>query len=116
MAAVALTVYQGLAGDHNGRALVGARALGARLEARLGVTATVVSEPAPVLDTHWDVELAAALGELRLLADDPRCCDGARRAARVRAHAVRDRDGHPPRRRQTPSRTCAWCGSTRTRI
>ncbi|AMY06856.1 Arginase [Luteitalea pratensis] len=68
MAAVALTVYQGLAGDHNGRALVGARALGARLEARLGVTATVVSEPAPVLDTHWDVELASALGELRLLA------------------------------------------------
>ena len=77
---VALTVYQRLAGDHNGRALAGARAIGTRLEARLGVTATIVSEPAPVLDTHWDVELAAALGELRLLADtlDAALASGAR--------------------------------------
>lgn len=69
MTPVGLTVYQGLAGDHNGRALAGARALGTRLAARLGVTATIVSEPATVLDTHWDVELAAALDELRLLAE-----------------------------------------------
>lgn len=69
MAPIALTVYQGLAGDHNGRAIAGALALGMRLAARLGVTATIVSEPAPVLDTHWDVELAAALDDLRLLAD-----------------------------------------------
>ena len=67
MAAVALTVYQGLAGDHNARALAGARALGTRLEARLALTATVVSEPSPVLGTHWDVELAAALVDLELL-------------------------------------------------
>jgi arginase family enzyme len=67
--AVALTVYQGLAGDQNGRAIAGARALGTRLAARLDVPPTVVSEPAPVLATHWDVELAAALDELRLLAE-----------------------------------------------
>ena len=80
MAALALTVYQGLAGDHNGRAIVGARALGVRLEQRLGVTAAVISEPAPVLDTDWDVELAAAVDELRLLADtlDAAMAQGAR--------------------------------------
>jgi arginase len=66
---VALTVYQGPAGDHNGRALVGARVIGTRLAQRLGVTPIIVSEPPIVLDAHWDVELAAALGELRLLAD-----------------------------------------------
>jgi arginase len=66
---IALTVYQGLAGDHNGRALAGARALGRRLAERLDVRATLVSDPAPPLDTHWDVELASAFGELRLLAE-----------------------------------------------
>lgn len=69
MSPVAVTVYQGLAGDHNTRAIAGARAIGGALEARFGITPTVVAEAAPILNTHWDVELDAARGELRLLAE-----------------------------------------------
>lgn len=68
MSTVALTVYQGLAGDHNARAIAGARAIGQALGARFGVEPTMVAEPGSVLDTHWDIELDAARGELRLLA------------------------------------------------
>jgi arginase len=60
MNALALTIYQGLAGDHNARAIGGARAMGTALEERLGLTATVIGTPAPVLNARWDVELAAA--------------------------------------------------------
>ncbi len=60
MSAPALTIYQGLAGDHNARAIDGARAMGTALEERLGIAGTVVGRPAPVLSTRWDIELGAA--------------------------------------------------------
>ncbi|WP_396624960.1 arginase family protein [Luteitalea sp.] len=60
MRSIALTVYQGLAGDSNARAIPGAAAMAAELTPRLGVAATAVGHPEPVLDAHWDVELAAA--------------------------------------------------------
>jgi len=65
MTPLALTVYQGLAGDHNARAIDGARAVGRALAARLGLAASVSGVPAPVLNAGWDVELVAAHGGLR---------------------------------------------------
>ena len=48
MSALAVTLYQGRAGDHNPRALVGARILGQALADRLGVDPVVVGEPKAV--------------------------------------------------------------------
>src|SRR5690349_17577665 len=57
---LALTVYQGRAGDHNDRGYRGAAAIGAEWQRRLGLTATTVGTPQPALSTDWRVELDAA--------------------------------------------------------
>ena len=68
MRALAVTLYQGRAGDHNPRALVGARILGQALADRLGVDPVVVGEPKAAIDERWEFELAAAREDLGLLA------------------------------------------------
>lgn len=65
---LAVTLYQGRAGDHNGRALVGACAVAQLLAHRLSVETVVIGEPGNVLDAHWDIELAAARDDLGRLA------------------------------------------------
>jgi arginase family enzyme len=90
MSAPALTIYQGLAGDHNARAIGGARAMGTALEQRLGVTGSVVGTPAPVLNVHWDVELASARGALEGMATtiDRALAGGARPISAITRCAV----------------------------
>jgi arginase family enzyme len=68
MPAIALTLYQGLAGDSNGRAIPGAAVVADDIARRLGLTATRVGEAEPVLATYWDAELTAAGIDLEGLA------------------------------------------------
>lgn len=62
-----LTVYQGLAGDHNDRAIPGAFHLGQTFARALGRPLDRVGTPAPALNKRWDAELQAARPELRAL-------------------------------------------------
>ena len=68
MSSLALTVFQGRAGDRNPRGMAGAVLVGAALEARLGVAAERVGLPVQPLATGWSEELEAARPELRALA------------------------------------------------
>ncbi|HET7811398.1 MAG TPA: arginase family protein [Steroidobacteraceae bacterium] len=77
----ALIVYQGRAGDRNGRGTAGARVLGNALARRLNLEPRVVgveSEPLPT--TLWDEQLSAARSDLRALSDmlAPLLADGVR--------------------------------------
>lgn len=63
----ALTVFNGRAGDHNERAMLGARLIGAELQERLSVDPDTVGTPEPPLNANWDAELAAAMPALRRL-------------------------------------------------
>jgi arginase family enzyme len=65
---LALTVFQGRAGDHNGRGFGGAAAVGAEWQRRLGLTAATVGAPQPPLSTDWRAELAAATPTLEAMA------------------------------------------------
>jgi arginase len=64
---LALTVFQGRAGDHNDRGFAGAAAVGAEWQRRLGLAATTVGAPEPPLSTHWRVELTAAAPTLEAM-------------------------------------------------
>jgi len=68
MSDVALTVFQGRAGDHNNLAIPAAAALGTMLSQRLGVTATVIGKPEPALNSDWKPELEAAMPALKAMA------------------------------------------------
>jgi arginase len=68
MSSLALTVFQGRAGDRNPHGLAGALALGAALETRLGVLAERVGVQAPPLAAGWSEELEAARPGLEVLA------------------------------------------------
>src|SRR5262245_22586006 len=57
---LALTVFQGRAGDHNDRGFGGAAAIGAGWQRRLCLTAATVGTPEPPLSTDWREELTAA--------------------------------------------------------
>ncbi|MHA6804238.1 arginase family protein [Salinifilum ghardaiensis] len=63
----ALAVFAGRAGDHNDRAMTGARVLGERASRRLGLQPAVLGTPRPALNADWGVELDAALPQLREL-------------------------------------------------
>lgn len=65
---VELTHYADRAGDHNDRAMSATPALTAVLEAKLGVTATVIGKPQPALCTGWAEELQAARPALESIA------------------------------------------------
>ncbi len=62
---IGLTVFQGLAGDHNNLGIAGAAALGDMLATRLGAVATRIGSPSPALSLDWAPELNAALPALR---------------------------------------------------
>jgi len=64
---LALTVFQGRAGDHNDRAYSGAAAVGAEWQQRLGLPATTVGSPEPALSTEWRAELTAAIPTLEAM-------------------------------------------------
>ncbi len=66
---VALTRFAGRAGDHNNHAMPASGLLADVLAERLDAAVTTVGEPAPALSTTWDVELAAALPDLRAMAE-----------------------------------------------
>ena len=65
---IALTVFQGRAGDHNDLAIPGAKSLGEMLSNRLGLPYQIIGNPEPALSAGWKVELEAALPALRLMA------------------------------------------------
>jgi arginase len=67
MSNLALTVFQGRAGDRNPRGVAGALAVGAALEARLGLPAERVGVQAPPLAAGWSEELEAARPGLEAL-------------------------------------------------
>jgi len=64
---LALTAFQGRAGDHNDLAMPGAVLLAHAIGEHLGLEPTVVGTPEPALNTNWDIELAAAMPGLREL-------------------------------------------------
>jgi arginase len=68
MSSLALTVFQGRAGDRNARGAAGALAVGAALGARLGLSAECVGVRAPPLAAGWSEELEAARPGLEALA------------------------------------------------
>jgi L-cysteine:1D-myo-inositol 2-amino-2-deoxy-alpha-D-glucopyranoside ligase len=65
---LALTVFQGRAGDHNARRFGGAAAVGAEWQRRLGLTAATIGAPQPPLSTDWQAELTAATPTLEAMA------------------------------------------------
>jgi arginase len=60
MSSLALTVFQGRAGDRNPRGVAGVLAVGAALEVRMGLPAGHVGVQAPPLAAGWSEELEAA--------------------------------------------------------
>jgi arginase family enzyme len=68
MQRIALTVFQGRAGDHNNLSIPGAKSLGEMLSNRLRIPYQVIGIPEPALCADWKVELVAAMPALRLMA------------------------------------------------
>lgn len=64
---IALTVFQGRAGDHNDLAMPGAKAIGHQLGAMLGLVPLTIGHPEAALSTDWRIELDHALPTLRLI-------------------------------------------------
>jgi arginase family enzyme len=65
---LALTVFQGRAGDHNDRGFSGAAAIKAEWQRRLGPSAATVGTPEPPSNTDWRDELTAATLTLEAMA------------------------------------------------
>ncbi len=65
---IALTVFQGRAGDHNNLAIPGARSLGEMLSNRLDLPFQIIGNPESALNVGWKVELEAAMPALRSMA------------------------------------------------
>lgn len=66
---IELTLFQGRVGDHNDFAIPGARALASEIGSAMGLSPTVVGQPAAALNTNWDVELEQARQGLADLQD-----------------------------------------------
>jgi len=64
---IAVTVYQGVAGDHNDLAIPGASAIGERLAQRSGETPVLIGSPAAATQAGWREALAAALPDLQAM-------------------------------------------------
>lgn len=62
---IALTVFQGRAGDHNDLAMPGAQSIGVHLARLLGLEATCIGTPEKSLNTGWRIELDHAMPALR---------------------------------------------------
>lgn len=65
---IALTVFQGRAGDHNNLAIPGARSIGEMLSNRFCLPCQVIGNPESALNMGWKVELEAAMPALRSMA------------------------------------------------
>lgn len=65
---VALTVFQGPAGDHNDLGFTGARAVGDLLAARHGLTPEIIGHPRPAAGHDWREALATAMPGFEALA------------------------------------------------
>ncbi|QRY68513.1 arginase family protein [Ensifer sp. PDNC004] len=66
---LALTCFQGRAGDHNDLGIPGAKSVAAHLARKLGLETVTIGEPEPALNGHWTVELEAAMPTLRRMRD-----------------------------------------------
>ncbi len=66
---IALTCFQGRAGDHNDLGIPGAKSIASHLAQKLGLDAVVIGEPEPALNGPWTVELEAAMPALRRMLD-----------------------------------------------
>ncbi|OCP01800.1 MULTISPECIES: arginase family protein [unclassified Ensifer] len=66
---IALTCFQGRAGDHNDLAIPGAKSVASHLAQRLGLETVVIGEPEPALNGHWTVELETAMPALQRMRD-----------------------------------------------
>ncbi|ASU77467.1 arginase [Actinopolyspora erythraea] len=86
----ALTAFHGRAGDHNDRAMAGARILGSELARYMRAGLTRIGQSRPALSANWETELTAALPELRRLANryDTLLAAGARPVTAVNRCAV----------------------------
>ncbi|WP_077960663.1 arginase family protein [Ensifer adhaerens] len=66
---IALTCFQGRAGDHNDLGIPGAKSVASGLARKLGLEAVVIGDPEPALNGHWTVELEAAMPTLKRMQD-----------------------------------------------
>lgn len=66
---IALTVFQGRAGDHNDLAIPGAKSIADCLCAMLGVAPALVGQPEPALNLDWRTELDHAFPALSGMRD-----------------------------------------------
>jgi arginase len=66
---IALSVFQGRAGDHNDLAIPGAKSIADCLGLMLGITPFSVSKQEAALDTDWRTELDHALPAMRAMKD-----------------------------------------------
>ena len=64
---IALTVFQGRAGDHNDRAIPGAASIGRALAKKLGLEPLLIGVPEPALNLPWEQELHAAMPALQAM-------------------------------------------------
>jgi len=62
---IALTVFQGRAGDHNDLAMLGAQSIGSHLSRTLGIETTYIGSPEKALNTDWRIELEHTIPALR---------------------------------------------------
>ena len=62
---IALTVFQGRAGDRNDLAIPGAQSIGEVLATELGIRATTIGTPEKALGADWRIELDQAMVALR---------------------------------------------------
>lgn len=65
---ISLAVHCAPTGDHNALAMAGALSLGAALSQRLGIPASILGAPGPILHADWETELARAMPALSRLA------------------------------------------------
>lgn len=54
---IALSIFQGRAGEHNNLAIPGAKTIAGCLGAKLCITAFSIGQPELALDSNWRVEL-----------------------------------------------------------
>lgn len=64
---IALSVFQGRAGDHNNLAIPGALSIAERLQAQLGMVAVTVGQAEPALNANWRTELDHAMPALQAM-------------------------------------------------
>lgn len=64
-----LILFQGRVGDHNDFAIPGAHALASEIGTATGLLPSIIGQPAPALNTNWDVELEKARQGLANLQD-----------------------------------------------